>query len=121
MQINFCSYCIVPYVRGVAREVATSDDIAAEARSHVEAGRQGDHAAGENVNPTGATFTASRGSRMSFGPWMPRAIERFCFATSRTEGFTDEVIGLFATLPSLMPALHLPVQSGSKPHPSRIE
>ena len=40
-------------------------------------------------------------------------IERLRFATSHPKDLTDEVIGLFATLPSLMPALHLPVQSGS--------
>ena len=40
-------------------------------------------------------------------------VERIRFATSHPKDLTDEVIEKFATLPNLMPALHLPVQSGS--------
>ena len=108
---NFCSYCIVPYVRG--REKSRPlDDIAAEARSLLAA-------AGVEITLLGrerellarpVRLAALRGGAGRAGP---AGIERLRFATSHPKDLTDEVIGLFATLPSLTPALHLPVQSGS--------
>lgn len=109
---NFCTYCIVPYVRG--REKSRMiETIAAEAESYVQAGVKEITLLGQNVNSYG---------RDLYG--MPRfaevleivdktGIERLRFATSHPKDLTDEVISKFATLRSLMPALHLPAQSGS--------
>ncbi len=109
---NFCSYCIVPYVRG--REKSRPlDDIAAEARSYVEAGVKEITLLGQNVNSYGRDLYGEPRFADVLRAVDAAGIERLRFATSHPKDLTDEVIGLFATLPSLMPALHLPVQSGS--------
>ena len=109
---NFCSYCIVPYVRG--REKSRPlDDITAEARSYVEAGVKEITLLGQNVNSYGRDLYGEPRFADVLRAVDAAGIERLRFATSHPKDLTDEVIGLFATLPSLMPALHLPVQSGS--------
>ena len=109
---NFCSYCIVPYVRG--REKSRPlDDIAAEARSYVEAGVKEITLLGQNVNSYGRDLYGEPRFADVLRAVDAAGIERLRFATSHPKDLTDEVIGLFSTLPSLMPALHLPVQSGS--------
>ena len=109
---NFCSYCIVPYVRG--REKSRPlDDIAAEAHSYVEAGVKEITLLGQNVNSYGRDLYGEPRFADVLRAVDAAGIERLRFATSHPKDLTDEVIGLFATLPSLMPALHLPVQSGS--------
>ncbi len=109
---NFCSYCIVPYVRG--REKSRPlDDIAVEARSYAEAGVKEITLLGQNVNSYGRDLYGEPRFADVLRAVDAAGIERLRFATSHPKDLTDEVIGLFATLPSLMPALHLPVQSGS--------
>ena len=109
---NFCSYCIVPYVRG--REKSRPlDDIAAEAHSYVEAGVKEITLLGQNVNSYGRDLYGEPRFADVLRAVDAAGIERLRFATSHPKDLTDEVIGLFSTLPSLMPALHLPVQSGS--------
>ena len=109
---NFCSYCIVPYVRGRERS-RTSAEIMEEFRSLVAQGYKDITLLGQNVNSYGRDLYGEPRFADVLRAVDAAGIERLRFATSHPKDLTDEVIGLFATLPSLMPALHLPVQSGS--------
>ena len=109
---NFCTYCIVPYVRG--REKSRPfDDIVAEARSYVASGVKEITLLGQNVNSYGRDLYGHPRFADILEAVAETGIERLRFATSHPKDLTDEVIGKFATIDALMPALHLPAQSGS--------
>ncbi len=109
---NFCSYCIVPYVRG--REKSRPlEDIVAEAERYVAAGVKEITLLGQNVNSYGRDLYGNPRFAAVLDALDQTGIKRLRFATSHPKDLTDEVIGKFASLRSLMPALHLPVQSGS--------
>ena len=109
---NFCTYCIVPYVRG--REKSRSlEDIVSEARRYVAAGVKEITLLGQNVNSYGRDLYGSPRFADVLRAVDDTGVERLRFATSHPKDLTDEVIGLFGTMRSLMPALHLPAQSGS--------
>ena len=109
---NFCSYCIVPHVRG--REKSRPlEDIVAEAAGYVDAGAREITLLGQNVNSYGRDRYGEPRFVDVLDAVDATGIERLRFATSHPKDLTDGVIGRFATLRSLMPALHLPVQSGS--------
>lgn len=109
---NFCSYCIVPYVRGRERSRAF-EDIAAEAQGYADAGVREVTLLGQNVNSYGRDRYGAPRFADVLDAVDATGIERLRFATSHPKDLTDEVIGRFGTLRSLQPALHLPVQSGS--------
>lgn len=109
---NFCSYCIVPYVRGREKSRAL-EDIAEEARRYVEAGVKEIILLGQNVNSYGRDLYGEPRFAEVLDAVDASGVERLRFATSHPKDLTDEVIARFGTLRSLMPALHLPVQSGS--------
>ncbi len=107
---NFCSYCIVPYVRGRERSRRTAD-ILREAEALVKAGTQEIMLLGQNVNSYGS------GSAETF-PKLLRALDelgvpRIRFMTSHPKDLSDELIGVMADGRHIMRHLHLPVQSGS--------
>lgn len=109
---NFCTYCIVPYVRG--REKSRPlEDIVEEAERYVAAGVKEITLLGQNVNSYGRDLYGSPRFAAVLDALDATGVERLRFATSHPKDLTDEVIGKFASLRSLMPALHLPVQSGS--------
>ena len=109
---NVCSYCIVPYVRG--REKSRPlEDIEREARGYVEAGVREITLLGQNVNSYGRDLYGEPRFVDVLDAVDAAGIERLRFATSHPKDLTDEVIARFGTLRSLMPALHLPAQSGS--------
>lgn len=109
---NFCTYCIVPYVRG--REKSRSiEDIANEARSYVRVGVKEITLLGQNVNSYGRDLYGSPRFADVLDVVDSSGVERLRFATSHPKDLTDEVISKFSKLNSLMPALHLPAQSGS--------
>lgn len=109
---NFCSYCIVPYVRGreKSREL---EDIMREAQEYVDSGVKEITLLGQNVNSYGRDLYGEPRFADVLRAVNASGIERLRFATSHPKDLTDEVISLFGELPSLMPSLHLPVQSGS--------
>lgn len=109
---NFCSYCIVPYVRG--REKSRPlEDIVKEAQSYVDAGVKEITLLGQNVNSYGRDLYGDARFVDVLDALDATGIARLRFATSHPKDLNDEVIKRFGSLPSLQPALHLPVQSGS--------
>jgi len=109
---NYCTYCVVPYVRG--RETSRSaEDILKEIRNLVDSGVREVTLLGQNVNSYG-----KREGLCSFSQLLARVNDidgllRIRFTTSHPKDFSDEVISAFQTVEKLCPHLHLPVQSGS--------
>ncbi len=108
---NFCTYCIVPYVRG--REVSRpGQDILEEARNLVSAGVREITLLGQNVNSyrseDGSDFAALLRSLDSV-----QRLDRIRFTTSHPKDISKELIALFGEMQSLCPHIHLPFQSGS--------
>ena len=109
---NFCTYCIVPYVRG--REKSRPiEDIVAEAGRYVDAGVREITLLGQNVNSYGRDLYGDPAFARILDEVDATGVERLRFATSHPKDLLPEVIEKFATLRSLQPALHLPAQSGS--------
>lgn len=109
---NFCTYCIVPYVRG--REKSRPlEQIAAEASAYAKAGVKEITLLGQNVNSYGRDLYGEPKFAEVIDAVAESGVDRIRFATSHPKDLTDEVIERFATIPNLMPALHLPAQSGS--------
>ncbi|MBI5875788.1 MAG: tRNA (N6-isopentenyl adenosine(37)-C2)-methylthiotransferase MiaB, partial [Deltaproteobacteria bacterium] len=109
---NFCSYCIVPYVRG--RELSRkSVDILQEIKRLAEAGVKEASLVGQNVNSYG-----NKGKDISF-PDLLRlvcrvdGIKRVRFITSHPKDMSQELIRLFGEEEKLCRHIHLPLQSGS--------
>ena len=110
---NFCSYCIVPYVRGRERS-RKSADILAEARSLVEAGYKDITLLGQNVNSYGRGLD----EETDFADLlrMLNAIPgdfRIRFMTSHPKDATEKLFRTMAECEKCAPHIHLPVQSGS--------
>ncbi len=111
---NFCSYCIVPYVRG-RQKSRSSGAVLAECRQLVERGVKEITLLGQNVNSYGQD---AGGDGTSFSQLLRQVaaidgLARLRFTTSHPKDLADEVIAAFGELPNLCPSLHLPVQSGS--------
>jgi tRNA-2-methylthio-N6-dimethylallyladenosine synthase len=112
---KFCTFCVVPYTRGV--EVSRPvDKVLAEVALLAAAGVREITLIGQNVN-------AYHGDGPNGPPWslaqlLKRVsaidgVERLRYTTSHPRDMDDALIDAHATLPKLMPQLHLPVQSGS--------
>ena len=109
---NFCTYCIVPYVRGREKS-RTLEDIEAESLRYVSEGVKEITLLGQNVNSYGRDLYGKPSFIDALRRVDATGIKRLRFATSHPKDLTDEVISAFGQLPSLQPALHLPAQSGS--------
>lgn len=106
---NFCSYCIVPYVRGSLRSRSLSS-IKMELKLLQEMGAKDITLLGQNVNSyqdDGLTFPESLHRLAPKGP------PRLRFLTSHPKDMSDELIACFAEIPTLCESLHLPLQAGS--------
>ena len=109
---NFCSFCIVPYVRG--REKSRPMDAIVEDALALKAdGVKEITLLGQNVNSYGRDLYHEPRFAELLRRIADTGIERIRFATSHPKDLNDEVIRAFGELDNLMPALHLPVQSGS--------
>ena len=109
---NFCTYCIVPYVRG--REKSRPfDEIVSEARRYVDAGVKEITLLGQNVNSYGRDLYGEPRFAGILQAVADTGVERLRFATSHPKDLTDEVIEKFGSVDNIMPALHLPAQHGS--------
>jgi tRNA-2-methylthio-N6-dimethylallyladenosine synthase len=112
---KFCTFCVVPFTRG-AETSRPVNKIFSEVERLADAGVREVTLIGQNVN-------AYHGAGSDGRPWslarlieliaqLP-GIERLRYATSHPLDMSDDLIAMHRDLPTLMPQLHLPVQSGS--------
>ena len=110
---NFCSYCIVPYVRGRERS-RKPEDIINEIKTLVKDGVTEIMLLGQNVNSYGKGLD----NPISFAELLSQitkieGLRRIRFMTSHPKDLSDELIEVMASSPKICKHLHLPVQSGS--------
>ena len=109
---NFCSYCIVPYVRGRERS-RDMDAIVREAEELYRGGVKEIMLLGQNVNSYGKGLPGEP----TFAQLLRRldaiGIPRIRFMTSHPKDLSDELIAAMGTCKHVCPQFHLPVQSGS--------
>ena len=110
---NFCSYCIVPYVRGRERS-RNPEDIIAEIKKLVADGVVEVMLLGQNVNSYGKNLE----NPMTFAQLLQEiekieGLERIRFMTSHPKDLSDELIEAMANSKKICKHLHLPLQSGS--------
>jgi len=112
---KFCTYCVVPYTRGA--EISRPwGDIVEEAKALVDAGVREITLLGQNVNAWTGSDDTGRAQGLD---GLIRALDRLPglvrirYTTSHPNDMTQGLIDAHADVESLMPFLHLPVQSGS--------
>lgn len=111
---NFCSYCIVPYVRGRERSRSVSS-ILQEIEQLDDAGYKEVTLLGQNVN----SYGNDRGEGVDFADLLKlindrtRNIKRIRFTTSHPKDVSPKLIDAVAYLPKVCKHFHLPAQSGS--------
>lgn len=110
---NFCSYCIVPYVRGRERS-REPEDIIHEIEEMVAEGVVEVMLLGQNVNSYGKTLEHP----VSFAELLERVeqvpgLKRIRFMTSHPKDLSDDLIQVMAKSEKICKHMHLPVQSGS--------
>jgi tRNA-2-methylthio-N6-dimethylallyladenosine synthase len=110
---NFCSYCIVPYVRGRERS-RKPEDIISEIKDLVADGVVEIMLLGQNVNSYGKNLE----NPMTFAQLLQEiekieGLERIRFMTSHPKDLSDELIEVMAKSKKICKHLHLPLQAGS--------
>lgn len=110
---NFCSYCIVPYVRGRERS-RKPEAIIAEIKELAESGCSEISLLGQNVNSYGKDLEEP----LSFAELLRRVndidgVKRIRFMTSHPKDLSDELIDAIAECDKVCKQLHLPFQAGS--------
>lgn len=110
---NFCSYCIVPYVRGRERS-RDPKDIRSEVVSLVKSGIAEITLLGQNVNSYGNDGTAGMdfARLLAYISDVP-GLKRLRFMSSHPKDLNEDVIQAIASLPNVCHHVHLPVQSGN--------
>ena len=110
---NFCSYCVVPFVRGRERS-RKSEDIIKEFGELVDSGYKEITLLGQNVN--------SYGKGLDEDINFPKLLKKLCekkgdylikFMTSHPKDMTKELVDVMAFEPNIAKYIHLPVQSGN--------
>ena len=110
---NFCSYCIVPYVRGKERS-RKPEDILHEVEQLAQNGIKEIMLLGQNVNSYGKNLEHP----LSFAKLLQKinqveGIERIRFMTSHPKDLSDELIETIKNCKKVCNYIHLPIQSGS--------
>ncbi|MDO4258708.1 MAG: tRNA (N6-isopentenyl adenosine(37)-C2)-methylthiotransferase MiaB [Actinomycetaceae bacterium] len=110
---NTCTFCIVPSLRGKERD-RRPGEILAEVEAVAAQGAIEVTLLGQNVNSYGVGF----GEKGAFAQLLRAVgaidgIERVRFTSPHPAAFTDDVIAAMAETPTVMPSLHMPLQSGS--------
>ena len=108
---NFCSYCIVPYVRGRERSRPAAD-ILDEVRALAQDGVKEIMLLGQNVNSFGGAAATAFPELLRHVNDIP-GIQRIRFMTSHPKDFSDELIAAIRELPNVCNHVHLPLQAGS--------
>lgn len=109
---KFCTYCIVPFTRGKQRS-RLKEDIVYEVEELVKDGYKEVTLLGQNVNAYGKDLSLGYGMEELLEEVSKTGIPRIRFVTSHPWDFTDGMIDVIAKYKNIMPAIHLPVQSGS--------
>ena len=109
---KFCTYCIVPFTRGKQRS-RLKEDIVREVEELVKDGYKEVTLLGQNVNAYGKDLSLGYGMEELLEEVSKTGISRIRFVTSHPWDFTDGMIDVIAKYKNIMPAIHLPVQSGS--------
>ena len=110
---NFCSYCIVPSVRGRERS-RPSNEVLAEIEALIRNGAKEVVLLGQNVN----AYAKNNPHELTFPQLLAKineipGLERIRFTTSHPRDLTEETIEAFGTVEHLCEHLHLPFQAGS--------
>ena len=114
---NFCTYCIVPYVRGRERS-RSPREIIRECEKLSRDGVKEVMLLGQNVNSYGLDFEEGDPDRISFARLLEmvcevEGIERVRFMTPHPKDFSDELIDVIAENKKIARHIHLPLQSGN--------
>ena len=114
---NFCTYCIVPYVRGRERS-RSPKDIVREIEKLAADGVKEVMLLGQNVNSYGFDFKDGDADKISFAKLLEmvcevEGIERVRFMTPHPKDFSDDVIDVIAANPKIARHIHLPLQAGN--------
>ena len=109
---KFCTYCIVPFTRGGERS-RKKEDILKEIEKLVKDGYKEVTLLGQNVNAYGKDIYDDYGLGELLEDVAKTKIPRIRFMTSHPWDFTSKMIDVIGKYPNIMPAIHLPVQSGS--------
>lgn len=108
---NFCSYCIVPYVRGRERS-RNADDVVKEAEKVIKEGYKEITLLGQNVN------SYQGGDGADFADLIERIAQipgkfRLRFMTNHPKDLSEKLVKVMAKYPTICRCIHLPVQAGS--------
>ena len=112
---NFCTYCVVPYTRGVEMSRPV-EDILREARQLAETGSVELNLLGQNVNSYHGEDANGKERNLAYLLYKVAEIDgikRIRYTTSYPADVDDDLIRCHKELDKLMPYLHLPIQSGS--------
>ncbi len=108
---HFCTYCIVPFVRGREKS-RTIAEIVDDVRRLVERGTKEVTFLGQNINTYGKG-TPENLAKLIEEAHAVEGLERIRYVTSHPRDLGMDLIAQFGKLPKLLPALHLPFQSGN--------
>lgn len=109
---NFCTYCVVPFVRG--REISREPrHIIHEIRAMVQQGVREVTLLGQNVNSYGTKERLCSFSKLLAQVNEIEGLQRIRFTTSHPKDLSDGLISAFGRIEKLCRHIHLPVQSGS--------
>ena len=109
---NFCTYCIVPYVRGRERS-REMQAVVDEAKLLVSEGYSEITLLGQNVNSYGKDLADASFAKLLSEVSRVEGLKRIRFMTSHPKDLTDEMIDAMAKYPNVCHHVHLPMQSGS--------
>lgn len=108
---NFCSYCVVPYLRG--REISRAvGEIVEEVKNLAEKGVKEITLLGQNITAYGKNASVDLSALLRAVNEV-HGIERIRFITSHPSFVTEELFQTIRDLPKICPHLHIPAQSGS--------
>jgi tRNA-2-methylthio-N6-dimethylallyladenosine synthase len=109
---NFCTYCIVPHVRGRFLSRPPTD-ILHEVHALIENGAREVTLLGQNVNSYGKDFQNGYGFAELLREVAGTSVERLRFVTSLPQDFTEKIARVMVEEPNICPSLNLPIQAGS--------